>query len=54
MREASLVAAMSCTLYPRSIYDRQRRHALNTRRALCVELAESSLLALEWQELAAG
>lgn len=43
------------TPYPRSIFDRQQRpSALNTRRALCIELAESSLLALEWQELAAG
>ena len=40
------------TVDPRSIYDRQRRRALNTRQALCVELAKSSLLALEWQELA--
>jgi len=32
----------------------QQRRALNTRRALCVELSEGSLLALGWQELAIG
>ena len=32
----------------------QQRRALNTRRALCVELFEGSLLALGWQELAVG
>ena len=47
-------AYVDVTLCPRSIYDRQRRRALNTRRALCVELAKSSLLALELQKLAAG
>ena len=49
-------AISDCRCYPIStvVFDRQRRHFLNTRRALCVEPAERFLLALEWQELAAG
>jgi hypothetical protein len=35
------------TPYPQSIFDRQQRHTLNTRRALCVDPAERFLLALE-------
>ena len=42
------------TPYPWPIFNRQQRRALNTRRALCVELAENSLLALRWEELVAG
>ena len=40
-------ALFTTTPYPQSIFDRQRRRALNTRRALCVEPAERFLLALE-------
>ena len=42
------LATVDITLYPQSIFNRQRYRALNTRRALYVEPAERFLLALEW------
>ena len=41
-------ATVDVTPYPQSIFNRQRRRALNTRRALYVEPAERFLFILEW------
>ena len=41
------LATVDITPYPQSIFNRQRRRALNTRRALYVEPAERFLLVLE-------